>query len=73
MLNVIIFTIFQAVLSTLAAALIGLASAYFAAKKDFAGRRFLLSFSAVPLCLPSLIVALGYVSFFGMNGRLNQF
>ena len=73
MLNVILFTIFQAVLSTLAAALIGLASAYFAAKKDFAGRRFLLSFSAVPLCLPSLIVALGYVSFFGMNGRLNQF
>ncbi len=73
MLNVIIFTIFQAIFSTLAAALIGLASAYFAAKKDFIGRRFLLSFSAVPLCLPSLIVALGYVSFFGMNGRLNQF
>ena len=46
--------------------------AYFTARRRFPGRRLLLSISAVPLCVPPLIVALGYVSFWGMNGTVNR-
>ncbi len=46
--------------------------AYFTARRTFPGRRLLLSLSAVPLCVPPLIVALGYVSFWGMNGSINR-
>ncbi len=46
--------------------------AYFTARRNFPGRRILLSISAVPLCVPALIVALGYVSFWGMNGTVNR-
>lgn len=54
------------------AAAIGVPVAFFTAKRRFFGRRFLLSFSAIPLCVPSLIVALAYVSFFGINGTANN-
>ncbi|MCR4579567.1 MAG: iron ABC transporter permease [Treponema sp.] len=46
--------------------------AFFTSRRNFPGRRFILSLSAVPLCVPTLIVALGYVSFFGVNGTFNK-
>ncbi|MCR4630472.1 MAG: ABC transporter permease subunit, partial [Treponema sp.] len=46
--------------------------AYFTARRRFFGRSLLLSMSAVSLCVPSLIVALGYVSFWGINGSVNR-
>lgn len=52
--------------------MVGIPAAYFTARRQFPGRRLLLSISAVPLCVPSLIVALGYVSFWGMNGTVNR-
>ena len=67
------FTFFQAACSTLAALFIGLPAAFFCGKRDFFGRKFLLSLSAVPFCVPSLIIALGYVTFLGINGGLNKF
>ena len=42
------------------------------ARRNFFGRKLLLSFSAIPLCVPALVIALGYVSFFGVNGVLNR-
>ncbi len=66
------FTVFQAVISTLVAAAAGLPAAFFTARRKFPGRSFLLSLSSVPFCIPSLLIALGYVTFFGMSGHLNQ-
>ena len=51
---------------------IGIAGAFFSAKRSFPFRNVFLSFYAIPLCLPALLVALGYVSFFGMQGSVNS-
>ncbi len=66
------FTVAQALVSTLIALTVGLAAAFLTGRRTFFWRRFLLSLSPVPFCLPSLLVALGYVTFFGMNGVLNR-
>ncbi len=73
MLKIYLYTLEIALFSTLVSVLLGLPMAYFTARRRFPGRRLLLSFSAVSLCVPSLIVALGYVSFWGMNGTVNRF
>ena len=70
--NILFFTIKQAFLSTLVALLIGLPTAFFIACRKFPGRRFLASLSSVSLCIPPLLIALGYVIFFGMNGIFNK-
>lgn len=67
------FTFMQAAMSTLTALLIGLPAAFFCGRRNFPGRRALMSLSVVPFCVPSLIIALGYVTFLGLNGGLNQF
>ncbi len=72
MLSIYFYTLEIALFSTLVAVAVGLPMAYFTARRTFAGRRLLLSLSAVPLCVPPLIVALGYVSFWGMNGAANR-
>ena len=66
------YTLKIAVFSTLVAAAIGIPMAFFTARRDFFGRKFLLSLSAIPLCIPALIVALGYVNFWGINGFINK-
>ena len=65
-------TLAIAFFSTLTAAAIGIPAAFFTANRSFPGKRFILSLSAVPLCVPSLIVALGFVSVFGINGAVNS-
>ena len=72
MFHTYFYTLEIALLSTLVAAAAGIPMAYFTARRRFPGRRLLLSLSAVSLCVPSLIVALGYVSFWGMNGTVNR-
>ena len=52
--------------------LVGISAAFFTANRRFFGRRFLLSLSSVPLCMPPLLIALGFVSFFGVSGTLNS-
>ena len=54
-------TLVLALLSSLLALVIGIPAAFFTATRRFPGRRLLLSLSAVPLCVPPLLVALGYV------------
>ena len=70
--RIIVFTVVQALLSTLIALLAGLPAAFFTARRKFFFRDFLLSLSSIPFCIPSLLVALGYVSFFGNAGALNR-
>ncbi len=66
------FTLFQAILSTAISLFLGIVAAFFTARRIFFGRKFLLSLSSVPFCVPALIVALGYVCVFGMNGTANK-
>ena len=72
MFRIYLYTLEIALFSTLLAAAVGLPMAYFTAHRSFPGRRLLLSFSSISLSVPSLIVALGYVSFWGMNGSVNR-
>lgn len=67
------FTIWQALLSALLSTVVGLITAYFCTKKNFKGRKFLLSLANVPLCVPTIIMALAFILFFGNNGILNSF
>jgi thiamine transport system permease protein len=71
-LRTALFTFKVAAGSTAVATAIGIPAAFFTANRKFPGRAFLLSLSAVPLCIPALIIALGFVSFFGMNGTCNR-
>ena len=68
MLKILFYTLQTAILSTLIACVIGVSAAFFTTRRSFAGRRLLLAAGIVPLCVPPLIIALGYVSFFGVNG-----
>ena len=65
-------TLTLALLSTLLSLVVGIPLSFFVATRSFPGRRFLLSLSAIPLCLPPLLVALGYVMFWGMQGVVNR-
>lgn len=65
-------TLTLAFLSTLLSLAVGIPLSFFVATRTFPGRRFLLSLSAIPLCLPPLLVALGYVMFWGMQGVMNR-
>ena len=66
------YTFQEAATSTLLALLVGIPAAFLVARRKFLGRRLLSSFAAVPLCVPTLIVALGYISSFGMAGYANK-
>jgi len=72
LLKTVRYTFAQALASTALAALAGLPAAFFVARRDFPGRRLLASCASVPLCIPPLIMALGYISTFGMAGYLNR-
>lgn len=67
------YTLKIALSSTFIAFIIGLPAAFFLAKRNFHGRKLLSLVSAIPLCTPPLLIALGFVMFFGMNGNLNRF
>ncbi len=71
-LRVIAFTVEQALLSTLASILLGLPGAYLLARYDFRGKSIVKAITTVPFVLPSIIVVLGFVIFFGNNGVLNR-
>jgi thiamine transport system permease protein len=71
-LRAILFTVEQALLSTLASVLMGLPGAFLLARYDFRGKSLVKSICTVPFVLPSIIVVLGFVIFFGNNGLLNR-
>ena len=71
-LKIIGFTVWQAILSTLLSVVMGLPGAYLLARYDFRGKRLIQALTTVPFVLPSIIVVLGFVRFFGNNGILNR-
>ena len=71
-LRIIGFTLYQAALSTLASLLLGLPGAYLLANFTFRGKSIARAVTTVPFVLPSIIVVLGFVIFFGNSGLLNR-
>lgn len=71
--HVILFTLWQALLSTLASIALGLPLAYILTYYEFPFKRAIRSLTIVPFVLPAITVALGFALLFGRNGYLNQF
>ncbi|HWR10979.1 MAG TPA: iron ABC transporter permease [Rectinemataceae bacterium] len=67
-LSALRFSLVQASLSTILALIVGFPGAYFVAKYDFRGRRFFLALAAIPFCLPSILVILSFILYYGKNG-----
>ncbi len=66
------YGISQAAASTVLAALVGLPGAFLLAKRRFSGKKILSALSAVPFCVPPLIIAIGFVLYYGQEGFLNR-
>lgn len=71
--STLFYTVKIAFMSMVIAVLIGVPAAWVTSRYKNIFSRFLSSFSAVPLCIPPLLIALGYVLVFGMNGTVNRF
>jgi len=70
--HIILFTAKQALLSTLAAAILGFPWAFILTHYDFPGKRIAKSLTIVPFVLPAITVALGFILAFGNNGFINR-
>lgn len=68
----IAYTFAQSLASTALALAIAVPAAWLLAKRHFPLKGLLASFSAVPLCIPALLVALGYIATFGRAGHVNR-
>lgn len=66
------FTAGQAALSALVSLLVALPGAYILSHYQFPLRRVAYSFTLLPFVLPSIIVVIAMISFFGRGGFLNQ-
>jgi len=71
-LRAVLFTLAQAGMSTLAALAIGLPGAALVARYRFPGRRGLKALSVLPFSMPSVLVVLAFVLFYGRAGYLNR-
>ncbi|HSL43804.1 MAG TPA: iron ABC transporter permease [Anaerolineales bacterium] len=63
-----LFTFYQAALSTLLTLLLGLPSAYLFARYDFPGKSLLRALTAIPFMLPTVVVAAGFSALLGPRG-----
>jgi len=70
-LRVIVFTIIQSAVSTAGALAIGLPGAYLLSHYSFRGKRLVQAVATIPFILPSILVVLGFVIFYGNTGVLN--
>lgn len=70
--RILLFTLKQAFYSTGAALLIGLPGAYILATYSFRGKKLIKALATIPFVLPSILVVLGFVMFFGNSGTLNM-
>ena len=71
-LQVIWFSFYQAFWSAILAVLVGIPGAWILSRYDFPGKRLFRILFYLPFILPSIIVVLGMVLFFGNNGFVNQ-
>lgn len=71
LLRPLLFTLWQAFLSTILTLVIGLPAAYLFAKFDFPGRKALRALSLLPFILPTVVVATAFNTLLGPRGWLN--
>ena len=70
--RVFLFTFYQAVLSTLLSLLAGLPGAWLLSHVDFPGKRVVKALTTIPFILPSILVVLGFILFWGRQGVVNS-
>ena len=66
------FALRQAAASAALALAVGLPGAWLCARYRFPGRRLLKSLSAVPFCVPPILIVLAFVVYYGRAGILNR-
>lgn len=71
--RVIGFTLWQALVSTVVSLVLGLPGAWLLGRASFRGKRLLKALTAIPFVLPSILVVLAFVIFYGNSGVLNRF
>ncbi|PWB75157.1 MAG: iron ABC transporter permease [Anaerolineales bacterium] len=71
-LQVLLFTLYQALLSTLLTLLLGLPSAYLFSRYDFRGKSLLRALIAVPFMLPTVVVAAAFNALLGPRGLVGN-
>ena len=64
------FTIMQAFLSSFFSLLIGLPLAFFFSRYDFRGKKIFRSLLSIPFVMPTVVVAIGFLSLFGSQTSL---
>lgn len=69
--QVLLFTFYQAILSTLLTLLLGLPLAYFFARYNFSGKAVFRALTAIPFMLPTVVVAAGFNALLGPRGWAN--
>jgi thiamine transport system permease protein len=70
--SIVSFTVGQAAISSFLGVLVALPIAYVVSHYDFPGKRFVYSLSLIPFVLPSIIVVVCMISFYGKSGLLNS-
>ena len=70
--KVIAFSVFQAFISSILSIIFGLPGAWLVTHFDFPGKRWFRLLTFLPFILPSILVVLAMVQFFGNNGWLNR-
>ncbi len=68
----LIFTVYQSVLSTLLTISLALPCAYVMTRYTFRGKSLLLSLSTLPFVLPTVVVAVAFISLIGQRGLVND-
>ncbi len=69
--STLLFTIWQAALSTLLTLLVGLPGAYLIARYRFRGKTLLRALTAIPFVMPTVVVAAGFNALLGARGWIN--
>lgn len=69
--RVLLFTFYQAALSTVLTLLLGLPAAHLFARFDFRGKSILRALTAVPFMLPTVVVAAGFNALLGPRGLVH--
>ena len=71
-ISILRFTFRQAVVSTAVSLILGLPGAWIMSHCSFLGKRFVRAIYSVSFVLPSILVVLGFVIFYGNSGYLNS-
>lgn len=69
--NAFIFSLWQAIISTIISLIIGFPIAYLFSHYQFKGNNFLRSILTIPFLLPPIVVVQGFITLYAENGILN--